>query len=102
MAPYRNGVMAAPNQCELRARVVSIKISTQFPDKQELDFQLLDARPLEGPDFASRRIGQTVKGFTFEHSMELSEGTVVRAKAAYLGDARAGQFQLTDLKPDED
>jgi hypothetical protein len=101
MAQKRGGIMAAPNQCELRARIVSVKASGQFPDKQELQFLLLDAWPIEGPDFASQRVGQIGKGFTFDHSVELSEGTVVRAKAEYIGDARAGQFQLTELKPDD-
>ncbi|OEY66743.1 hypothetical protein [Marinobacter sp. X15-166B] len=98
MSPRHPGVSAAPNRCEIKLRVVSVTCSERFPDKQELVFELLAARPIEGPDFATQRIGQSVNGFTFDTSVTLTAGVLANAEAEYLGGARQGSFQLSNLK----
>ncbi len=101
MTTEHKGVMAAPNRCEIKLRIVSVTHPDQFPDKQELVFELLAAQPIEGPDFATQRIGQSVKGFTFDTPVTLAEGVLVTAEAEYLGGARQGSFQLSKLKTTE-
>lgn len=98
MATEPNGVMAAPNRCEVKARIVAVTQSKQFPKKRELELELLESQPKEGPDFASQRIGQKVEGFTFDTAVELSKGDLIFAVAAYLGGARRGLFQLSELR----
>ena len=101
MASEHNGVMAAPNRCKIEARILSVTPSERFPNKRELQFELIEALPLEGPDFASHRVGKKVEGFTFDTSFELSQDELVLAEAEYLGDARQGLFQLFDLRTTE-
>lgn len=89
--------MAAPNRCEIKVRIVSVTCPDRFPDKQELVFEMLSAQPIDGPDFATQRVGQSVKGFTFDTSVPLVDGALVNAEAEYLGGARQGSFQLFKL-----
>ena len=93
------GVMAAPNRCEVKLRVVSVTRSDRFPDKRELAFELLEVRPESEPDFASKKLGQRVDGFTFDNAVELSAGDLILAVAEYLGGPRQGLFQLSELRP---
>lgn len=98
MTTDHRGVLAAPNRCELKLRIVSVNCPDRFPDKQELVFEVLAAQPIEGPDFATQRVGQSVTGFTFDTSVTLVYGVLVSAEAEYLGGARQGSFQLSKLK----
>ena len=101
MASEHNGVMAAPNRCEIKLRIVSVAQSNRFPDKRDLVFELLEAHPEAGPDFASQRVGQRLDGFTFDNAVELSTGDLILAVAVYLGGARQGLFQLSELRSAE-
>lgn len=98
MTTDHKGVMAAPNRCEMKLRVVSVTCPARFPDKQELVFELLAAQSVEGPDFVTQRIGQSVKGFTFDTSVTLADGVLIIAEAEYLGGPRQGSFQLFKLR----
>ncbi len=98
MTTEHKGVTAAPNRCEIRLKIVSVTHPERFPDKQELVFELLAAQPIEGPDFATQRIGQSVEGFTFDTSVTLTDGVLVNAEAEYSGGARQGTFQLFKLR----
>lgn len=89
------GVMAAPNSCEIRAEVLTLEQSANFADKWELELDILASTPLSGPNFA--RVGEQVRGFTFDPPPQLRTGSIIRARAEFLGDARGGQFQLRDL-----
>lgn len=91
--------MAAPNQCEILARVLHIEPSPTFPDKSYLELEILESKNVAGPNFA--RAGDRVTAFTFQIDAGISEGKVISALAEYLGDVRGGQFQLTRLvEPD--
>lgn len=97
----QGGIMAPPNRCDIKGRLVSLERSACFPDKHELTFALLATQPREGPDLAHRRVGTTVAGFTFESTAGLHPGCVFLAEAEYLGDARHGLFQLSRLRQAE-
>ena len=98
MAPKPGGIQRPPNHCEIKFRVISVTRSEQFPNKRELEFELLDARHLDGPDLISRKVGETGTGFTFDDSVALSVGSVVRAKAQLLGDALTSLYELSELQ----
>lgn len=72
--------------------------SDRFPDKQELVFEVLPVQPIEGPDFATQRIGQSVNGFTFDTPTTLAKGALVTAEAEYVGGARQGSYQIFNLR----
>lgn len=101
MTTDHKGVTAAPNRCEIKLRIVSVTHSDRFPDKQELVFEVLAVQPIEGPDFATQRIGQSVNGFTFDTPVTLAEGALVTAEAEYVGGARQGSYQLFNLRATE-
>ncbi len=96
MANGFSEIMAAPNQCAIKARVLNLERSPQFSDKWLLDIEILESKQIMGPNFA--RVGQSVKGFTFESISNIVPGSILQAKAEYIGDVRKGQFQLTDLE----
>lgn len=96
MVPEFSGVMAAPNQSEIRAKVLAIEQSPDFKDKLLMELKILDSKSLSGPNFA--HIGENVKGFTFELKPKLLEGRIIAAQAEFLGDERGGKFQLTQIK----
>ncbi|QTF90928.1 hypothetical protein [Halomonas sp. BM-2019] len=95
----RSGVMAPPNRCDIKGRLVSVKPSDHFPNKQELTFELLDSHSREGPDLAHGRIGTTVEGFTFDTTADLHRDLLFLAEAEYIGGPRQGLFQLSHLRP---
>lgn len=95
MANGLPGIMAAPNQCEIKARVIRLKRSPHYSDKWLLDIEILESKQLVGPNFA--RIGQTFNGFTLDSVSEISPGFIIQAKAEYLGGARKSQFQLSEI-----
>jgi hypothetical protein len=99
MVPKFNSIMAAPNQSEIKARVLAIEQSPDFKDKLLLELEILDSKSLSGPNFA--HIGEKVKGFTFELKPKLQEGRIITARAEFLGDERGGKFQLTQIKLSE-
>ncbi len=95
MAAEFRGVMAAPNRCEIKARVLRLEQSDQFPDKWYLELEFVESKDLSGPNFA--RVGQRAKGFTLELPSNISQGSIIAAQAEFLGDERGGQFQLTQI-----
>lgn len=96
MTPEFGGVPAAPNRCEIEARVLHITQSPDFADKWLLGIEIRASSPIEGPNFA--RVGETVGAFTFDPPGGLGADTVISAQAEFLGDARGGQFQLTEIR----
>jgi len=95
MGPEFCGVMAAPNRCEIKAKVLRMEQSTKFPDKWYFELEILETRDLSGPNFA--RVGQRARGFTFESTSNNSRDSIITAQAEFLGDERGGQFQLTQI-----
>jgi hypothetical protein len=94
MRPDRS-VMAAPNRSEIKAKVLQKEQSQAFRDKWYLELQILESKDLHGPNFA--RAGERVKGFTFGDREDIPQGSIITAQAEFLGDARGGQFQLSDV-----
>ena len=89
------GAMAAPNQCEIKAKVTKVERSLKFADKWNLDLEILESKDVSGPNFA--RAGESAKGFTFESISDLSPNSVLTARAEFLGDQGGGQFQLSRI-----
>jgi len=90
-----SGVTAAPNRSEIKAKVMQKEQSETFPDKWHLDLEILESRNLHGGNFA--RVGERVKGFTFGDLKYIPQESIIRAQAEFLGDARSGQLQLSDV-----
>lgn len=93
--PEGPSVMAAPNRCLITAKIMQIQPSAKYPDKRELDIEILHSEPLEGPNFA--KVGQKSRAFTLEASDALKVGYVVTAQAEYIGGRGQGVFQLMQL-----
>ncbi len=49
------GVMAAPNRCSIKAKVLEFKRSPQYKDKWHLSLEILESTAIEGPNFAHLR-----------------------------------------------
>ncbi len=88
-------MLAAPNRCRIKARVNSLQRPAHFPDKVELEIEILETREVSGPNFA--RAGQTAQAFTFDPPATVTEGAIIECTAEFLGDPRGGRFQLTDI-----
>ena len=88
-------MLAAPNQCHIKARVHSVERSAHFPDKVELEIEILESREVSGPNFA--RVGERARAFTFDPPAAVAEGAVIECAAEFLGDPRGGRFQLTGI-----
>jgi len=82
--------MAAPNQSEIKAKVLAIMQSPDFEDKFLLELEILDSKSLSGPNFA--HIGEKVKGFAFELKPELLDGKIIAARAEFFGVRACGKF----------
>ncbi len=93
MRPKFEGVIAAPNQSEITAKVLNVEQSSKFADKWYLDLEIFETKDVKGPNFA--RKGQSVKGFTFESISNISPDSIIIAQAEFVGDERGGQFRLT-------
>lgn len=96
MPPNVRGVMAAPNRCEIKARVLQVRQSARFPDKWHFELEFLESRQVSGPNFA--RVGEQAQGFSFGSFAGLSPGAIITAEAEFLGDERGGQFQLYEVE----
>lgn len=95
-SPFR-GVMAAPNQCEIKAKVLRMEQSSKFPDKWQLELEILESRDVSGPNFA--RVGTQVRGFAFFASPPpFVPQDIITARAEFLGDEHGGQFQLSQVE----
>jgi hypothetical protein len=88
-------VMAAPNRCHITAKIMQIQPSAKYPDKWELEIEILTSESLEGPNFATA--GQKSRAFTFDTSVALKVGNVVAGQAEFIGSRGQGVFQLTQL-----
>ncbi len=96
MQPQISAMMAAPNSSRIKAKVLGANQSAQFPDKWELELEILDSQSVSGPNFA--RVGEKVQGFTFRDAWDLPTPVVIEADAEYIGGAQKGLFQLTNLR----
>lgn len=96
MGPEAHGMLAAPNHSRIKARVIGVEQSATFPDKWQLRLEVLESNDVSGPNFA--RVGQQVEGFTFGASLDLPPEAVIEADVEYIGDARGGQFQLSNMR----
>lgn len=90
------GMLAAPNRARIKARVLGVEQSANFPDKWQLRLEVLESSSVSGPNFA--RVGQQVEGFTFGPTWDVPPQAVIEADVEYIGDARAGQFQLSNMR----
>ncbi len=95
MSAAFGGMPAAPNQCEIKAKVLQVDQSSDFPDKWYIEMEILESTSVTGPNFA--RVGEKTKGFTFKETSPVSPGDVIKAQAEFLGDERGGQFQLSEV-----
>lgn len=96
MTPDVHGVMAAPNRSRIKARVFRAEQSKEFPDKWLLELEIVESAALSGPNFA--RPGQKAAGFTFAAAWEAPLPALIEAEAEYIGDARRGTFQLSEVR----
>lgn len=94
-----SGVIAAPNSSRIKARILRVAQSEQYADKWRLEFEILEAQNVSGPNFA--RVGEKVNGFTFSPKWNLPVPVIVEAEAEYIGGPQKGLFQLTSLHPCE-
>lgn len=96
MKPDVQGMLAAPNRSRIKARVLGVEQSRDYPDKWHLKLEVLESSNVRGPNFA--RVGQQVEGFTFGPTWEAPPQAVIEAEVEYIGDGRGGQFQLSDVR----
>jgi hypothetical protein len=89
-------MLAAPNQARIKARVLDVEQSTSFPDKWHCRLEVLESNSVSGPNFA--RVGEQVEGFTFGPTWDVPPQAVVEADVEYIGDARGGQFKLSNVR----
>lgn len=97
MSEPPRGVPAAPNRSIVEAKVLSVRQSDRFPDRWELDLEVVSARAVEGGSFA--RPGDRVRGFTFAESLDLAPASTIVTDAEFVGDERGGAFRLTNPRP---
>jgi hypothetical protein len=97
MQLYSSGVMAAPNNSRIKARILRMAQSEQYADKWQLEFEILESRNVTGANFA--RVGEKVEGFTFSTAWDIPLLAVVEADAEYVGGSQNGLFHLTNLHP---
>ena len=90
------GVMAAPNRCRIKARVLHVEQSSTYPDKWLLELEIIESHDMSGPNFA--RVGKNVEGFSFGPAWGAPPQAVIAAEAEYIGGVQGGQFQLTDVR----
>jgi hypothetical protein len=88
------GVPAAPNRCAIEARVLDVRRSERFPQRWDLEIEILSSRPLEGPNFAhpGRRSAAIAFG-----DLPAGAGEAIAAEAEFVGDQRGGVFQLSEV-----
>ena len=87
--------MAAPNRSSIKAKIVRLAPVGETSGKSELELEVFEIMPLNGPTFA--KLGQVVKCFTFEVLDGLSVGDQIVAEVEYIGDARGGLHQITKV-----
>lgn len=97
--PEFGGVPAAPNRCEIKAKILSKQQDGQFPDKYLYEIEITATKDKEGPNFA--RVGQVANAFSFEASDQVSVGSSISAEAEYVGGPNQGPFLLTQIKTAE-
>ena len=89
-------VTAAPNQSEIKARILSMERSPHFADKWLLRLEIIAVKAISGGLFA--REGQNIQAFTVQLPPDLAINQLITAEAEFLGDAAGGQLQLHNLK----
>ncbi len=100
MTPDLRGVKAAPNRCEIKARILNMRQDSKYSDKWNLELKVLETKNLIGPNFA--RVGDEVKGFAFESTSKffpqsLSTGSIITVQAEFVGDERGGKFRIQQI-----
>jgi len=96
MTPEVRGVMAAPNESEIRAKILRVEQSTEFADKWNLELEILASKTIAGGTFAG--VGDRVKAFTIASRPNFSANNIITAQAEFLGDAQGGLFRLTNIQ----
>jgi hypothetical protein len=91
-------IPAAPNRVRITADVVGVERSADFPRRWTLRLALRSVQPLVGGVFVHS--GQEVDAFTIGDAPGTAMGSVIRAEAEYLGDARRGVLQLHRIEPE--
>ena len=94
--PEFKGVMAAPNRSQIKAKVLSLEQSSEYPDKWIFDLEIIESKSLSGPNFA--HVGEKAEGFAFDPLPALSSGDVIDGEAEFLGDERGGKFRLSEIE----
>ncbi|MBD2682910.1 MULTISPECIES: hypothetical protein [Nostoc] len=96
MTSKLQGIMAAPNQSEIKAKVLHIEQSKEFQDKWYLELEILESKNITGGNFA--QTGDKVKAFTIQSSPNFSTNNIITAQAEFLGDAHGGFFRLNNIQ----
>ncbi|MBO3460414.1 hypothetical protein G7B40_020045 [Aetokthonos hydrillicola Thurmond2011] len=96
MTSQLHGMMAAPNQSEIKAKVLHIQQSDQFSDKWYLELKILESKNITGGTFA--QIGDQVKAFTIAQSPHFGANSIISAQAEFVGDPHGGFFRLNNIQ----
>ncbi len=96
MSNRPSGVPAMPNRSVISARVTEVSQSQQLEGKWRLTLEVLESKPLAGPNFT--REGQTFKAFTVACQANLEPGEVIKAQAEFVGDEAGGALRLTHIE----
>lgn len=96
MTSQLQGMMAAPNQSEIKAKVLNIQQSHQFSDKWYLELEILESKNITGGTFA--QIGDKVKAFTIASSPHFAANNIITAQAEFVGDTDGGFFKLNNIE----
>ncbi len=92
-----NRVMAVPNECTMKARILSVERSSQISNKWHMQIEITESTSVFGPNFAKR--GQVARAFTFcDPAIFSGEDACVSCRAEFLGDEHGGQFQLIAMQ----
>lgn len=95
-----NRVMAVPNECTMKARVISAERSRHISNKWQLEIEILDSTSVFGPNFAKK--GQVARAFTFcDPGIFAGKDACVTTRAEFIGDENGGQFQLIAMQRQE-
>lgn len=90
------GVLAAPNRVRFDAVVQDVQQSPKYPDKWLFNLIILDSESISGPNFAHKN--EQVTAYIISDTRQVSTGQKISAQAEYIGDGRAGTFQMFDIQ----
>ena len=87
-------MMAAPNQSQIKAKVLRIEQHPQFSDKWNLELEILALTS----DTNFVLVGQKIKAFTIATAVDFLPNSIITAQAEFLGDQRGGVLRLTQVQ----